>query len=345
MADTCRVDELTVGVTRAEHLLEAGRYREALGALSGMLAHEDERVWALVTRAHIGLEEWDAALGASHRYAALAPHDPWAPLLHSLARAGRHEFRQALHAAEHARRLDPDLAEAHAHWAWAAAHLGRSYRRPALAAAQHAVSLSPNSADIHNLAGMVALQARNRPRAEAGFREALRIQPDHDAALHNLGLHEVSRGRFAEAGRRFSESAQLDPAAPQTMVAFRLLLHRWLFITHLTLAGVAIVLLPLVSLGAAWAFVAVVAVLAVLTGWTTALVLRSRGRVLRAIGHAMRSSGGLSVWVAVVVVAYLMSLVSLLPTSWADSVRGLITLVLVIGVFASWSVWGRGRRR
>jgi Flp pilus assembly protein TadD len=57
------------------------------------------------------------------------------------------------------------------------------------------------------------LEAEGKPQqAERAYRAALRIAPDHLAALNNLGLLLMARGRSADAVPEFRRATQSDPA-------------------------------------------------------------------------------------------------------------------------------------
>jgi Flp pilus assembly protein TadD len=57
-----------------------------------------------------------------------------------------------------------------------------------------------------------AAHRSNRPReAEAGYREALRLDPDSCAALYGLGMLFLQTGRPDEAAAFFGETAARDP--------------------------------------------------------------------------------------------------------------------------------------
>lgn len=47
--------------------------------------------------------------------------------------------------------------------------------------------------------------------AEAEYRAAIRLDPDHDRAHNDLGVVQLDRGRLAEAAKEFEEALRLDP--------------------------------------------------------------------------------------------------------------------------------------
>jgi Flp pilus assembly protein TadD len=62
-----------------------------------------------------------------------------------------------------------------------------------------AVRIDPRDAEVQFLTGVVALRLGQLPKAEACFQQALRIDPAHRDARHNLALLESARGRSESA--------------------------------------------------------------------------------------------------------------------------------------------------
>ncbi len=69
-----------------------------------------------------------------------------------------------------------------------------------------AVKIDPNDAELRFVSGVVALRLGRAGEAEAHFQEALRIDPAHRDARHNLALLESVRGR-SEGAYTFGKDA------------------------------------------------------------------------------------------------------------------------------------------
>lgn len=67
-------------------------------------------------------------------------------------------------------------------------------------------------ADDLVVAGDQSLREKDLDAAEAAYREAIAIDPDHTEALHSIGYVEISRGRFEEAVNALQRALDRDPA-------------------------------------------------------------------------------------------------------------------------------------
>lgn len=341
------IDDLDV-LVRAESLLGVGRPRDALAELArvGAMASSDPDAWALISRCHLHLDEYDLALGAAQQVTRSDPGDGYGHLLQAIILNAQDRYREAVQAADQAVRLMPNSPMAHGHYGLALAHTGRKHRAVAQAAARHAVTLAPQDPDLLNLAGLVHLHCRNAAEARRHFEQALRVKPDHDDSLHNLGLLHAQKLSFGAAGANLGRSSALDPTAPENRVGFRFLLYRWLWVTHLSLFGVAF-LLAVFSIVTVWMRPVTILVLLGLCVWAWWLVRGSTFQVRRALAYALRGSIGLTVWfVAVVATLVVLLAGQFAPVEWVMvsvyAARGL----LVVGVIASWLAGRRsGRRR
>jgi tetratricopeptide (TPR) repeat protein len=73
------------------------------------------------------------------------------------------------------------------------------------------VRTSPASADAQNGLGVVRLAQGRMGEAEAAFREALAIRPDHPEALNNLGVLLLDRGDVADATSELEAAVAASP--------------------------------------------------------------------------------------------------------------------------------------
>jgi adenylate cyclase len=120
---------------------------------------------------------------------------------------------------EQATQLDPKFADAFAAWAELYVRSAADYLpvREAMPKARtyaaRALELDPNSSDAHAALGNIAEQFdHDWARAEAEFREAIRLNPSNVVAHGFLALDLVALGRFEDAKEQLREAVRLDPA-------------------------------------------------------------------------------------------------------------------------------------
>lgn len=80
-----------------------------------------------------------------------------------------------------------------------------------LAAYTKVLQADPANPLRHDAVAMLYLQDGQMARAEAHFRDSLRLNPDSAPAHYNLGITLSAERRFDEAAAQFREALQLDP--------------------------------------------------------------------------------------------------------------------------------------
>lgn len=83
--------------------------------------------------------------------------------------------------------------------------------RDALAVIDAALRLSPASPDALVLRGDLQRSLSGAHAAEADYLQALRLQPDHALAVHNLAVGRLRMGTTTKAVRGLLEATRLDP--------------------------------------------------------------------------------------------------------------------------------------
>ncbi len=104
----------------------------------------------------------------------------------------------------------------------------RGYTDAATSENQALIELFPENAGTHNNLGISYITKKDFALAEASFREALRVQPDHGPA--NLGTLLVQQRKIAEAAGHFEQAIKSDPRDKKSHeILGRLLLElkRW----------------------------------------------------------------------------------------------------------------------
>lgn len=219
--NTSQDDELRL--QRAETLLGMNRPREAadLAAREIAASPSDARAWTFLARCYAAMKQPSQALDAANRAVGLDPNDPDAYLIASKALQDLGGTVQAVRAAEEAVRLAPLSAATHANLASALTSrplgetffglfLPRAYRRAADHASQ-AIALSPFTTTGYFAAGLVAMRSRRPRQARAHFQRVLGLDPQNAAALNNLAVLDVGRGRVSMGTARYAQAIATDP--------------------------------------------------------------------------------------------------------------------------------------
>lgn len=201
-------------IVRIRTLIEAGRHEEARVKLESVLASEpgDGGLWCLYALCLCRLDRPAEALQAAGRAAALEPDEEWPHRLASIALCSLQDYPRAAEAARAAVRLEPGLWQTHAQLALALHEVKNvDAMNEAWQSADHAVSLAPDEAETHFVMGVVAQERGAVQVAESAYRRVLALDPAHAAAMNNLGLLQLKRGRLHEAAEGFTSSLRNDP--------------------------------------------------------------------------------------------------------------------------------------
>jgi tetratricopeptide (TPR) repeat protein len=92
--------------------------------------------------------------------------------------------------------------------------LGLKRNDEALKTVEAAVAAAPDDADNVYLRGAVRMTLKQLPGAEADFRRALQLRPDHVAALNDLAVLVLSQGHKDEARELLQKVLSLRPGEP-----------------------------------------------------------------------------------------------------------------------------------
>jgi tetratricopeptide (TPR) repeat protein len=339
---------------RARLLLNTGREAEALRLLRSAVATDphDLTTWGLMSRAHLGLQEFQQALDTAGRVVRGWPEGTWGHILASCALSGLGRRQEALAAAREAVRLDPSNHATHLQVAVVADDM-KGQGALAWEAARRAVELAPLDPDTHATMGSVAITAKRRDVAERALLEALRLDPQHVQARHDLGVVQLSQGSMSDAARSFVDTAIADPRQTVARRNLDVLVLKWLQRTHIGLwvlwvaervpvaladdtrgFAVAPIVLSLLGIG-------------VLVWWTRRTVVALGGDLRRALWRVLRASWVASIWFGCVALAA----VALLVMAWSPEPfsRAMALFVaggaLLVGCLVSWIGVAAGRIR
>jgi tetratricopeptide (TPR) repeat protein len=196
---------------RVNLLFERHRYADAEKELRGLLAKDpDDGVGhALLALCRLELKRPEEALDDARRAVHAAPDTPLSHHALALAHLARDESKKALAAIREAIRLDPEEPD---HFAvLGSIHLGRSEWKPALDAASEGLRLDPEHAGCANLKSM-ALRKTGQSGAASHELEAQLARDPLDPDTHaNRGWQLLEEGNTKRATLAFREALRLDP--------------------------------------------------------------------------------------------------------------------------------------
>lgn len=208
---------MTGAAQRVEYLRELGRLDDAEREARTALAAEpqDASLLAALAAVLLGADRHAEGLAAAEAATAAAPHDERAHRLRALllSRQGRHhEAVQAGYTSVSLAPEEPFAATGYARVLQRAGRLG-----DALQVAHRVVALAPNSADSHFLLADLASDLDDRRTARAAYAEALRLNPQHAAARHDLAVLDARSHRPARALKGLVDAGTMDPSMPQVL--------------------------------------------------------------------------------------------------------------------------------
>ncbi len=334
---------------RAEMLLDARRYEEAVRAAGEALASEpfDVEAQLVRARANLRLERFRETLQDVDDVLVREPSDVQAHGVRAAALLGLKRGDEALAAAIETTRLAPGFAGAHLTVAAVADQLkGRG--QIAWDAASRACELAPLDADAHATMGSVALSWKRLDVAERALLEALRLDPQHTGARHDLGVVRFDSGSYGEAAAGFVSSLKDDPGLGVARQNLEGVVLRWIQRTHLGMWAVWFVVRICVAAQVQVAAAVVWAIgVALLVWWTRRTVSTLAGDLRVVLWRVLRSSWLASSWFGCVVVAAVGTTLAALVPVVAVSVTGLVVggLALLVGCLASWVRLGARRVR
>ena len=228
---------------RLRHLVDLGRYAEAVSLLAARLATapEDPGLHALAARAHLGLADPTAALREASSTIGLEPDLAEGHLLRAAALLELDDAAGAADAATAAARLSPHDLEPRLLLALALARLPGEHAR-ARAIAEEATVEAPEDHDSWSTLGVV-LHSHAPDEARAAYERSLALAPADASTLYNLAALEagVSPARAVEG---FVRSLSVDPTQHAARVQVDRLTQRLpVLVTAVGVASLVVVII------------------------------------------------------------------------------------------------------
>lgn len=246
---------------------------------------------------------------------------------------GQSRLSEALTAAWQAAAAQPNSALAQYTYASLLREAGRG--RDALTVVDEALRLDPASADALVLRGDLQRSLSGAYAGEPDYLAALRLQPGHPLAVHNLAVSRLRMGTLTKAVRGLLDAGRLDPAlAPLALGNIGLAVTRvlrWATASVVLLAAALIVVTAMHDAGQSTVPPRLVAA-ALTLPLITAIVWTARtvpGPALRAV---LRQKWMSAVRLVFLTVAVLAGVISAVATSGVAGVIGPALLLAMVGV-------------
>jgi tetratricopeptide (TPR) repeat protein len=200
-----------ITLSKIQHLVELGRYREARAEVAQYLATDPDSAigLCLLATCELNLDKHHAALYAADRALTTIPEEDWPLRLRALALHKLGESAAAVEAAEAAVRADPSF--------WANHHTLANVsvtvdKHTAHAAAAAAVELAPHQPEAYVTLGLTLSHLKRRREERAAYAEALRLDPENAYALNNLAAADINRARLSRGTRNLVAGLRLAPS-------------------------------------------------------------------------------------------------------------------------------------
>jgi tetratricopeptide (TPR) repeat protein len=207
---------------RARQLRDHRRYEDALAAIHLYLSLDPDSFPAhyelAVTRLLEGSDR-TKALADIDRAIALLPDHPGAHAMRSMILRELDRAKEALAAADEARRLDPEMA-----FAWFCrgnALLALRQLAGAEEAARKALELDADLMDASNLLATVLRLQKRFGEAEVEIERHLERDPENAWTFSTAGWTALNRGQRDKAEQLFREALRLDPVLEQARIGLR----------------------------------------------------------------------------------------------------------------------------
>lgn len=326
---------------RAGVLADTGRLEDAAAVYGELLRAEPDDVQALcgLSRCLGKMGRPADGLELANRATTLAPASDWPHRLRSahLLLLGRP--RPALEAARAALALEPGgfVALLSVFEAQAALRKGRAAAETATAMVEN----HPGEPESHNAVGRAAMLRRDWARAEASFREALRLAPQEPVYQSNLAVALERRGRRREAMQLFRRAVETDPGNATVRRQLAHAMHRRLAVAGAGGGAVAAVAINLVRRPddpLAWAVAAVLVL--VIAGVVLAVrwwrlrqfdeTLRTFYRHERRQWQALRRDVAMSLGLVLAACLALLAAIAWVSRSWPVTLVAMVALALLL---------------
>lgn len=195
----------------ARQYIDARRYPRAEEVLRTALTVHPDSAYLLteLARTQIQMDQFVPAMHTAYAALSRAPDSTYAMRIYAIALDAVGRRQEGLSVAYRAVTDAP--LDYLTHYTYASLLLNSHHARLALPVIDEALRLEPGDADLHLLRGRILRNLRRHKESTAAYHEALRIDPEAVAAVHNIAVNKLERGRWRGALRGLLDAARMDP--------------------------------------------------------------------------------------------------------------------------------------
>ncbi len=203
--------ELDKSLQKAELLLNQDRYGEAQKEVRTYLATDPNstRALMLLTRTYLGMDQNEKADETANDLLKLAPSDPYVLYIKGLTVGQLGKRKQALEFLDNALSLHPMMSEAHG--LKSILYFQKAEFGKALQAANEGLAIDPENEVCLNQRSRCLLQLGDVDAHLRADRQALKSNPLNPDTHATLGHGELIKGNFTKANEHFREALRIDP--------------------------------------------------------------------------------------------------------------------------------------
>ena len=175
-----------VDYQRAEHLLQLGRFTDAIPIIGTQLTQQPEDHYShyQMARAFLGLSDYDAANQHADKVIAADPNSSLGFFIKSVICHYQLHFTQELEYAEQAAHLDPEDPDILLRLARAQIQSG--LLKKAKVTAEQIVGLIPDDLESHEIMGDIYFELNDYEKASQHFEAALEYDPENHTIINDL---------------------------------------------------------------------------------------------------------------------------------------------------------------
>jgi tetratricopeptide (TPR) repeat protein len=198
------------GMARGQLLYQQRHYDSAASEFLKVLTDDPQnaRAQAMLSLCSMHLKRWKEAIKAAREAISLDPNEVLAHHALAVIMLNANRVDEAEQAIRNALELDPEDSDL---WhVLGSCQVHRQRYQPALEAAERGLQLDPGHSDCRNLRSLCLMKLGRLEAAREGLREELAENPENPDTLANMGFACLHGRKHREALEHFKEALRID---------------------------------------------------------------------------------------------------------------------------------------